>query len=193
MARDKRVDEFIAKAAPFAQPILTHLRELVHREQPDVAEAIKWGMPFFTLNGRNLCGMAGFKSHCAFIVEDAGSRGGEGMGHFGKIRSFEELPSDKVLAELIGKRAEALRGGTKKVAKPRAPRPDPSMPEDLAAALAAMQGVREQFDGMSPSQRREYIDWIVDAKRPETRAKRVAQSAEWIAEGKKRNWKYEKC
>ena len=191
MAKDPRVDVFIEKAAPFARPILSHLRALVHREQPEVAETIKWGMPFFTLNGGNLCGIGAFKAHCAFIVEDAGSRGGEGMGHFGRIASLGDLPPEPVLIELIATRAAALREGKRKKAPPRADKAEIAMPDDLASALT--DAARGFLDAMTPSQRREYLEWIVEAKRPETRAKRISQAAEWLADGKKRNWKYENC
>jgi uncharacterized protein YdeI (YjbR/CyaY-like superfamily) len=191
VARDPRVDAFIAGAEPYARPILSHLRALVHREQPDAAETIKWGMPFFTLNGRNLCGMGAFKAHCAFIVEDAGSRGGEGMGHFGRIASMEDLPPEAVLAELLAARAAALRSGKARKAAPRTAKAEIAMPDDFGSALSLQ--ARAFFDGLTPAQRREYLEWIVEAKRPETRARRVAQAAEWLAEGKKRNWKYESC
>ena len=191
MAKDPRIDAKIAEAAPFAQPILKHLRALVHATFPEVEETIKWGMPFFMLAGRNLCGMAAFKAHCSFIVEDAGARGGEGMGHFGKIASLEDLPPEAVLVDLIAARAAVLVSGVKKPKPPRAPKAEIAMPDDFGAALSVK--ARDSFDAMAPSHRREYLEWIVEAKRPETRAKRIAQAAEWLAEGKKRNWKYENC
>jgi len=195
MATDSRVDAYIAKAPEFAQPILTYLRELVHAAIPDAGEDIKWGMPCLTYKGKNLAGMAAFKAHCSFGVHGDG-RAIEGMGQYGKIHSMAEMPADAAITkallaakERIDTTGTALKIGSKpKVAKPEIP-----MPDDFAAELAGRQGARETFDGWAPSHRREYLEWIVEAKRPETRAKRISQAGEWIAEGKKRNWKYEGC
>jgi hypothetical protein len=194
MPQDPRIDAFIAKAAPFAQPILTRFRGLVHQAVPEAVETIKWGMPHFTLNGKILAGMAAFKGHAALIVEGAGERQGMqggGMGHYGKLRSIDEMPSDAELTELLMDYAARLRSGARppKVAKPA--KPEILMQDDLAAALSP--AARAHFDAFPPGARRDYLEWIVESKRPETRTKRVAQAAEWIAEGKKRNWKYENC
>lgn len=191
MAEQVKVDAFIEKAAPFAQPILRHLRALVHATEPEAGEAIKWGMPHFTLSGKNLCGMGAFKAHCSFIVEGAGERGGDGMGHFGRIAALSDLPEDALLAELIRQRAARIRAGTKAPPRARQPKPEIAMPDDFAAALSAP--ARAFFDGLSPSCRREYLEWVVGAKRPETRAKRIGEAAGLLAEGKKRYWNYEKC
>ena len=195
MANDPRIDVYIAKAAPFARPILTYLRELVHKTIPEAGEDIKWGMPCLTYKGKNLAGMAAFKAHCSFGVHGDG-RAVEGMGQYGKIRTAADLPRDAIIAaalrsaqERIDTTGTALKIGSKpKVAKPEIP-----MPDDFAAELGKLQGARERFDAMPPSHRREYLEWITEAKRPETRAKRIAQASEWIAAGKKRNWKYENC
>lgn len=193
MTRDERVDGFIAAAQPFARPILDHIRALVHATIPDVGEAIKWGMPHFTLDGKNVCGMAAFKAHCSLIIEGAGPRdSGEGMGQFGKIESLDQLPPDAVLRELILARAARVRSGQKPPARPaRDPKPEITMPDDFAQALTV--AARAVFDRFTPAQRRDYLEWIVEAKRAETRASRIVTAAGWIAEGKKRNWKYEKC
>lgn len=195
MAQDPRIDAYIAKAPAFAQPILTHLRQLVHATIPEAGETIKWGMPCLTYKGKNLAGMASFKAHASFGIHGDG-RAIEGMGQYGKIHSVADMPSDAVIAKgllaakvRIDTTGTALKIGSKrKVAKPEVP-----MPDDFAAELAKSRGAREKFDGLAPSHRREYLEWITEAKRPETRAKRIAQATEWIAEGKKRNWKYEGC
>lgn len=193
--RDERIDSFIAKSAPFAQPILNHFRSLVHAAEPEAVETIKWGMPHFTLNGKILAGMAAFKAHAALIVEGAGERlgmDGGGMGHYGKLRSREDMPADQKLLELITAQAAKIRSGVK---PPKAPaktaKAEIAMPDDFAAALTP--AARAFLDGLAPSHRRDYLDWIVEAKRPETRAKRIAQAAEWLSEGKKRHWKYQDC
>lgn len=204
MAQDPRIDAFIAAAAPFAQPILRHLRALVHAAVPDLDEAVKWGMPHFIYKGKNLAGMAAFKAHCAFIIHGDGRQGdgqqgdgqqGDALGQFGKITALGDLPPD---AEL----AEKLRGGCARIdaagtaLKPRAatpgePRAELAMPDDLAAALAQHPAAAATLDGFAPSHRREYLEWITEARRPATRASRIAQAVEWLGEGKKRNWKYQ--
>ena len=195
MAQDPRIDEKIAKADDFARPVLEHLRALVHRTVPDAGEAIKWGMPHFTYKGKNLAGIAAFKAHVSFGIHGEG-RAVEGMGQYGKIRTMADVPAGTVIAD--GLRAAQARIDTTGTAlrlkdNPKVAKAEIAMPDDFAAELAKLQGARERFDGWAPSHRREYLEWIVEAKRPETRAKRIAQAGTWIAEGKKRNWKYEGC
>ena len=191
---DPRIDAFIAKAQPFAQPILKHVRALVRTAVPEAEETIKWSMPHFTVNGKILAGMAAFKAHAAFFVHGAGRMGeGEGMGSFGKLTALTDLPPDSELAYLLRKGRDAIVAGVKPPKVAKTPKTDIPMPDDFAAALAESPKARATFDGFAPSHRREYLEWVVDAKRPETRAKRIAQAVEWLAEGKKRNWKYESC
>lgn len=192
MRSDPRVDEFIAKAAPFAQPILTHLRAVIHAAVPGLDETIKWGMPHFTLNGKNLAGIAAFKAHAALVLHGEGNGkadADEGMGGYGKIRSLDDLPSDAELIAALQASAERLASGAKKPRKPVA-KPEIAMPEDLAAALTGE--ARSFLDGLAPSHRHEYLEWITGAKRAETRVKRIAQAAEWLGEGKRLNWRYER-
>jgi Bacteriocin-protection, YdeI or OmpD-Associated/Domain of unknown function (DU1801) len=193
LARDPKIDAYIAKAAPFAQPILKHLRVLVHETVEGLDEGLKWGMPHFLYRGKNLAGMAAFKAHTAFILHGEG-RQGEGMGGYGKIASREDLPSDADLQQgILDAKARIDEEGTaikpKAVPKPaKAPIP---MQDDFAAALSP--AARTQFDAFPPGAQREYLEWITTAKAEVIRAKRIAQACEWIAEGKKRNWKYENC
>ena len=189
MAHDPRVDAYIAKAAPFAQPVLTHVRALVHRVLPEAEEGIKWGMPAFMVGGKNVAGMAAFKAHCAVMIH------GEGMGGYGKVTALSDLPADDVLETALNEAAQrvAVSGSA---AKPRAkapPKPEIPVPQDFAAALREAPEAKAFFDGLPPGQRREYLDWITGAKQDATRAKRLATALEWLAEGKRRNWKYEKC
>jgi uncharacterized protein YdeI (YjbR/CyaY-like superfamily) len=189
MARIQEVDDYIAKQAEFAQPILNHVREVVHQALPDAEEALKWGVPYFTINGKNAVGMAAFKQHASVIV-CSDERAGGGMGNFGKLTSVEELPAD---SELIAQFQEsAIKVQDAKASRPK-PKPVLETPDDLAAAIDGASGARAVFDGFTDAQRRDYIEWIVSAKREATRAKRVATAAEWISEGKRRNWKYENC
>jgi uncharacterized protein YdeI (YjbR/CyaY-like superfamily) len=202
---DPRVDAYIAKAAPFAQPILSHVRELAHKACPDVEEEIKWGMPFFVLHGVILGHMAAFKQHCAVgfwgpemhaILREDGLLSENGMGALGKVSSLKDLPSDKKLLNYYRQAAGLVASGqrTKSIVRPsKSSKPAPEVPSELATALKKNKAAAKVFAGFSPSCQREYADWIADAKRPETRQKRIATAIEWIAEGKQRNWKYQNC
>jgi len=196
--RDSRLDNYIAQSAEFARPILRHLRETVHAACPGVEETLKWGHPSFIHHGI-LCGMASFKEHCAFglpkspLIEGM-ERSDEAMGQLGRIRTFSDLPSKKVLTGWIRQAMKLNESGAKIPRKNRTkPNPAPGVPADLAAALAKNANARKTFEGFSPSHRREYVEWIVEAKRDETKKTRLATTIEWLAKGKKRNWKYEKC
>lgn len=197
---DPRVDAYIAKSAEFARPILTHIRAVVHAACPEVEETLKWGMPSFLYHGI-LCGMAAFKQHCTFgfwkgelIVDAKGQRADEAMGQFGRLTSVKDLPAKKVLAGYIHKAMELNESGVK-VAKPKRAKVKKEIvtPPDLAAALKKNAKARATFDAFSPSHRREYIEWITEAKREETREKRLKTTIEWLTEGKPRNWKYMNC
>jgi uncharacterized protein YdeI (YjbR/CyaY-like superfamily) len=198
--RDPRIDAYIGNAAAFAQPILERLRAIVHEACPDAEETLKWGAPSFMHADGILCMMAAFKQHASFgFWKHALVMGGEvprdGMGSFGKMTSLKDLPPKKELVALIHKAMRLNEDGVKTpgVRKVRAPKPLPVAPDDLVAALKKNRQARTTFDGFSPSQQREYVDWITEAKRDETRQKRLTQAIEWLSEGKPRNWKYMNC
>ena len=195
---DPRVDEYIAKSAEFAQPILIHLREVIHAACPEVKETIKWSMPNFDYHGI-MCNMAAFKQHCAFgfwkaelLLADEDDKGKEAMGQFGRITSVKDLPSKTVLTAYV-KKAMKLNEAGVKVAKPKAAPRELAVPDYFIAALEANPAAYEVFNNFSTSAKREYCEWLTEAKTEATRDKRMAQAVEWIAEGKKRNWKYESC
>ncbi len=196
--QDPRVDAYIAAAAPFTRPILKSLRKTVHAACPGAQETIKWGFPHFDYRGM-LCSMAAFKAHCAFGFWKASLISGmklsdEAMGQLGRITKPSELPPEKTLSGWIKQAMKLNEQGTPVPRKVAAgPRPAPTVPADLAAALKKNSAARKTFAGFSPSCKREYIEWITEAKRDETRSKRLATTLEWLAEGKKRNWKYENC
>jgi uncharacterized protein YdeI (YjbR/CyaY-like superfamily) len=199
MARDPRVDAYIASKADFARPILEHLRERVHAACPLVEETIKWGMPHFTYKGGMFAGMAAFKAHATFGFwrgkEVLGETCAEhdAMGQFGRIASLADLPDDETLDGLIRKAITVVDSGPAPRKPKHSPKPAPETPEDLRIALDAEPRAAATFDAFPPSCRREYVEWVVEAKRPGTRTKRIAQAVEWMAEGKRRNWKYEAC
>jgi uncharacterized protein YdeI (YjbR/CyaY-like superfamily) len=194
--KDPRIDAYIAKSAAFAKPILKHLRKMVHAGCPEVQETLKWSMPHFDYKGI-MCGMGAFKEHCAFgfwkselVIPGSGGEK-EGMGSFGCIKSIADLPNEKTLIGYVKKAAALNDAGIKspwrKEPKKRATLP---MPDDFSAALKKNAKARKNFENFSPSHRREYIEWITQAKREETRKQRLATSLQWLAEGKARNWKY---
>ena len=196
-SKDPRIDAYIAKSADFAKPILKHLRKVVHAGCPDVVETIKWSMPHFDYKGV-MCGMAAFKEHCAFgfwkadlIVEPGQTAEKSGMGSFGSIRSLSDLPSEKTLIGYVKKAAALNEAGIKAPGRtqPKKRKPLP-MPDDFTAALKKNPKAQMSFEKFSPSHRREYIEWITEAKREETRKERLGKSIRWLAEGKARNWKY---
>jgi len=195
-SQDPRVDAYIAGAADFARPILAEMRARVHAACPQVEETIRWGMPSFTHAGAILCGMAAFKRHVSFgywkhaLVMEGAER--DGMGSYGRMCKLEDLPSTaRMRADL--KKAIRLNETGVKPARPKpAPKGAPAVPDELATALKEHEAAKAAFDGFAPSHRREYVEWIVEAKRAETRAKRIAQAIEWLGEGKHRNWKYER-
>ena len=193
---DPLVDAYIAKAAPFARPILAHLRALVHRAEPEIAETIKWGMPFFECAGI-VCHMAAFKAHCAFGLWRGGTtaktgRESEAMGQFGRITSVAELPKDAEVLKLVRAIVARNRSGEPVPAKKKPGRPAIAMPAELGAALAKNPAARATFDQFAPSHQREYLEWITEARTAATRDKRIATAVEWLAEGKPRMWKYRK-
>lgn len=201
-ARDPRVDAYIAKSADFAKPILTYLRELVHEACPSVEENIKWSMPSFEYKGM-LCGMAAFKQHCSFgfwkhdlvvgtpVPKPQSER--RGMGEFGKITRIEDLPSRTKLIAYVKKAAKLNDAGVKTPKTKSPPKAPLSIPEDFATALRRNKAAATHFRAFSPSKQREYIEWLNEAKTEATRERRLATALEWIAEGKSRNWKYERC
>ncbi len=189
--KDPRVAAYIEKSAPFARPILRRLRALVHRGCPKVVEDMKWGFPHFLHEGM-LCSMASFKAHCAFgfwnRAMDLG-RKAEAMGQFGRIASLSDLPADSVLVGYVREAARLNEAGEKVGPIRRAKKPLP-VPSALSAALRRKAGAAARFRKFSPSQRREYSEWIAEAKTDATRDKRLATAVAWIAQGKSRNWKY---
>ena len=200
--RDPRIDAYIEKQKEFARPILLHIREVVHAACPDVEETMKWSSPHFGYKGGMMCAMAAFKEHAIFGfwkgklikgVSPNRNNGGEAMGNFGRLTSVKDLPGKRELTSLI---REAMRLNEEGIVVPRAKKvakPAVAVPAELTAALAKNKRAAAQFAAFSPSHRREYAEWIADAKRDETRSKRVAQAVEWIAEGKGRNWKYQRA
>lgn len=194
---DPRIDTYLAGVPEFARPILERLREDVHAACPDIVETIKWSRPHFMLDGKLLAGMSAFKAHCAFgFWQREGAEAGQAgaMGDFGRITALAELPSRAELRKKIKAAAALLQAGAPRAAKPdRAPRPQLQMPDDFAAALAKAKAAKQHYDAFAPSKQRDYLEWVLEAKREDTRAKRIAQAVEWLAEGKSRNWKYENC
>ena len=198
MSRDPRIDDYIAKAAPFARPILEHVRERVHAAVPDAEETMKWSAPGFTLNGKILLMMAAFKQHAALNfwrgqeIGDGSPKAGA-MGQFGRLTTVSDLPPDDQLdAMLVEAAALAATAPAPRKTK-HAPKPAPEMHPEFAAALAKAPKAKAVLDGFPPSAQRDYLEWISEAKQDATRAKRIATAVEWLEEGKRRHWKYQNC
>jgi uncharacterized protein YdeI (YjbR/CyaY-like superfamily) len=196
---DPRVDAYIEKSADFAKPILTHIRKLVHKACPGIQETMKWSMPHFDHKG-TVCHMASFKQHCAFgfwkqslMEQDAFPAEKTAMGSFGRVTSLSDLPADKVIISLIQQAVELNEKGIKVKKKPAARNKDVTVPADLEKALSKNKPAKATFDKFSPSHKREYVQWIEEAKTEATRNKRLGTTVEWLSEGKSKNWKYEKC
>lgn len=196
-----KIDAYIAKSAPFAQPILQHIRELVHQACPHAEETLKWGFPHFITHGEILCNMAAFKQHCslgfwkAAIMEDPKGlltiMDKAAMGHFGKIASLKDLPADKTLLSYLREADRLNREGIKVPSRPASAKKELDVPPALAAALKQNKAAGKRFSEASYSFRKEYIEWVNEAKTEATAIKRIAQAVEWISEGKGRNWKYQ--
>jgi uncharacterized protein YdeI (YjbR/CyaY-like superfamily) len=195
--KDPLVDAYIGKSAPFAQPILKHLRRVVHAGCPEVEETIKWQFPHFDHKGM-MCSMAAFKHHCAFgfwkgeLIFKGDKRAKlEAMGHFGRIASLADLPPEEILIGYVRKAAQLNEAGVKSPARSRPKKKSPlKIPEYFSAALKKNPKARATFEDFTPSNQREYVEWLGDAKRDETRDQRLETSILWLAEGKPRNWKY---
>jgi uncharacterized protein YdeI (YjbR/CyaY-like superfamily) len=203
---DPRIDDYIAKKPAFAQPILSHIRQLMHTVSPQITETIKWGHPFFEYKGV-LANMAGFKEHCVFgfwgsstfadphgVIQLGDEK--ESAGNFGRITKLSDLPNDEILTEII-LQAIAIKDGApapkpKKPAAAKIPKAEIEMPDYFATALATNQKALATYQDFSPSKKREYLEWITEAKTEDTRQKRIETALEWLAEGKSRNWKYQR-
>jgi uncharacterized protein YdeI (YjbR/CyaY-like superfamily) len=202
MSKDKRIDAYIAKAQPFAQPILKKLRELVHKANPEVTETIKWGMPSFEYKGPYF-GIASFKQHCVagfwkskLIKDPKGylgerkNQGGEAMGNFGCMKSMSDLPPDKAIIDFLLQAKKLNDEGVKAERRRSTPKKEIPMPKEFDAALIKNKKAKVIYENFSPSHKREYLEWITEAKTDETKDRRIKTAVEWISEGKPRNWKY---
>lgn len=200
LSTDPRVDSYIEKAAEFAQPILRYLRQLIHETCPEIAENIKWGMPSFEYKGM-MMGFAAFKGHCALnfwkgnIIPDPhgflSTVGGTGMGNLGKITTLDDLPNRDILVYYV---QEAMRLNDEGIQVPKdktkAAKKVSETPAALIEALQQNPAAQSTYDQFPPGQKREYDEWIADAKTEATRQKRLKDAIQWMSEGKIRNWKY---
>jgi uncharacterized protein YdeI (YjbR/CyaY-like superfamily) len=196
-AKDPRIDAYIAKSAAFAKPILKHLRKIVHAGCPKVQETMKWSMPHFDYKGV-MCGMAAFKQHCVFgfwkealIFDPDKIAEKTAMGSFGCIKSLADLPNEKTLVVYVKKAAALNEAGIKAPGRTQPKKKEPlAVPDDFSGALKKSAKARKTFGDFAPSKQREYVEWVTEAKRPETRQERLVTSIQWLSEGKARHWKY---
>jgi len=201
--KDPRIDEYIATSAPFAQPVLNHLRKLIHQACPAVEEKMKWSFPHFDYKGV-FCSMASFKEHCAFnfwkakLIPDPHNLLKENsmraMGQFGKIKSLNDLPDDKIILQYLIEAMKLNESGIKVTSgrPPEKEKKELKVPEELIRGLQKNKKALETFEKFTYSHKKEYVQWIAEAKTDVTRKKRVETAIEWMAEGKGRNWKYQR-
>lgn len=197
-----KFDEYNAKSADFAKPIMEHLRRIIHETCPDVEEIIKWGIPHFDYHGDMMCIFAAYKNHCSFSIWKAALitnpklkeniKPGQTMGNMDKIKSLSDLPDKETLIAYV-KEAMALNENGIKIVKPKSEKPKViQVPDYFSEILDTYPKIKEVFESKSPSFRKDYLVWIIDAKTEATRQSRIEQALEWIAEGKGRFWKYNK-
>lgn len=204
MSKDKRVDAYIAKAQPFARPILTKLRSLIHKGNPEVQETIKWGMPSFDYKGP-FCSFAAFKQHAVFgfwkykLIKDPNgylgeifNKGGTAMGNLGRMTSVKDLPPDKFVIDFVRQAKKLNDDGVKIPAKPKKPKAELVVPSYFKNAVKKNKKASEVFDKGSYSFKKEYVMWVTEAKTEETRNSRLATAVDWMSQGKGRNWKYQR-
>ena len=198
MSREPRIDAYIAKAQPFARPILESVRERVHAVIPDVEEAMKWSMPAYLVGGKIVLITSSFKAHAALNfwrgqeIGDGQPKAGA-MGQFGRLTSVDDLPPDRELDALIREAAAIAKTAPAPRKAKHAPKPPPELHPDFAAALARAPKAKAALEAFPPSAQRDYFEWISEAKQDATRQKRIATAVEWLSEGKRRHWKYENC
>jgi uncharacterized protein YdeI (YjbR/CyaY-like superfamily) len=198
MVTDPRIDAYIAKAAPFAQPILKHLRAQVHAACPEVEETVKWQSPSFTYKGKLLCGMAAFKAHCTFgfwngaLVTNGAAMPSDAMGQFGRITALDDLPPAGTMKRYMKTAMQLVDEGVTRPRAVAARKPPPRIPAALKQALGANRRAAATFEKLPPSHKRDYIEWITEAKTAPTRERRLATTLQWLEEGKHRNWKYDR-
>lgn len=205
--KDKRIDTYIEKSADFAKPILKHIRKLAHTASPDMQETLKWGMPHFDHEGKSVLSMAAFKQHAVFgfwkaeLIKDPKNymqarkaQGGDAMGHGGKLTSVKDLPPDKVFIDFVKQAIQLNRDGIKLPAREKkSADPKTSTPPDyFEKALKKNKSAWKTWSEWTPGKKKEYVDWLKEAKTDATREKRMQTAVGWIAEGKIRNWKYVK-
>jgi uncharacterized protein YdeI (YjbR/CyaY-like superfamily) len=193
--KDARIDGYIAAAQPFARPILTFIRKAVHAGCPEIEETLKWRHPAFMYKGI-LCGTAAFKEHVTFgfwkasAMNGVGGKAADAAGQFGRITAVRDLPDHKTLVRLV-KEAAALHDEGVKVPRMKgAPKKPLKEPDYFTAALKKNRKALAAYEAFSPSHKREYLEWILDAKAEATRQRRLDTAVEWIAQAKPRNWKY---
>jgi hypothetical protein len=197
--KDKRVDAYIAKSAEFAQPILRYIREIVHEGCPEVEETIKWSFPHFDYKGM-LCAMAAFKQHCSFgfwkgsLIFGKAEKSEDAMGQFGRITSLKDLPAKNVLLGYVRKAKQLNDEGVKVRRKPvpRGVKRELDVPGYFTAAISKNKKALATFEAFPYSHRKEYVEWVTEAKTDETRNRRLQTTVEWLAAGRSRNWKYER-
>ena len=186
--KSENVTTYIENAASFAQPILSKIREIVHQACPEIEENLKWSFPHFNYRGKIICSMAAFKQHCAFTFwlaaqlkdQDKILQRGESqksMGHLGKLQSPDQIPDQNILINYIHE-AINLSQAESRVVRKLTDRTEIKIPVELEAALKKNKEVYRKFDQLPYSHRREYVNYITEAKKADTRERRITKTIE---------------
>jgi uncharacterized protein YdeI (YjbR/CyaY-like superfamily) len=196
------IDEYINKSEEFARPILLHLRKIIHLACPDVEETIKWSFPNFEYKGQILCSMASFKKHCSFgfwlgaEMEDPenilNKVGNTNMGNFGKIINHNSLPDDNIIIKYIHEAMKLSESGTKKKTSKIKDKKSLEIPVYIIEFIEKYPKAKVVFNNFSNSCKKEYVQWIEEAKQVSTKLKRLEKAVSMMEEGKEFNWQYKK-
>ncbi|MEO9802317.1 MAG: YdeI/OmpD-associated family protein [Reichenbachiella sp.] len=195
----KKIDAYLTTVSSEHRPVLELIRKTVNAVDDRIQEDWKWRAPCFSLEGL-VCWFVAFKSHVGLnffkgaliedihnaFVESEDEDKGNRMIHF---KSIDEVKV-KVIQDYV-KQAVLLNEQGIKIDFPK--RKTLETPDYLIEALNKNKKAKDVFESFTDAQRKDYIEWLVEAKREETRNKRMTQAIEWIAEGKTRNWKYMNC
>jgi len=191
----KLIDEAFSKFTGFQKEYCNHLRKLIHKAMPDVKEDWKWG-PNFNVNGM-VCGVWGFKDHVKLVFFKGSAmkdtyklfnQGKENEGNRSINFSSADKIDDKKIIEYLKEAAEINRKGIKLVKKEI----KVVMPAILVKALNKDKASKTYFESLAPSHRRDYADYISQAKQEETQLRRLDKVMEMLTDKRTLNDKYMK-
>lgn len=193
----ENITAYIEKATPEFKEVMIALRSVLNNPNFDIKEDWKWGAPNFNNEGM-ICWLAHFRNHVGMnffkgtLIKDKYNlfthyreEKGNRQLKFSDINQIIPEQIEYYIEEAIKLNQENIKVVKKEI--------DTSLPLDLETELNNNPKAKMFFESLAPSYKRDYIEWIEEAKREATRTKRLATTMEWLSEGKKKNWKYENC